>query len=189
MATTRIGTFVLLLILAAASTAQCSSIVVDPDQTPLPGEFLYSLAVPEPGGITFNPGDKIVFSGMSGVTDAFTPPDELAAAFGNFVSFTSTTATFAFGFLPSCTGCGTSDHFPNDDNAPFDALAIDPPAGTTVGLIEWEIIQGGVVTFSGTVLGPVSATVPAPEPSSLLLLGLALLSLQMTKKLKPTPTP
>jgi hypothetical protein len=69
---TGIGFVALLVILVSAPAASCASIVVDPDPgTPPPGEFWYSLAVPEPGGFTFNPGDEIVFSGMSGVTNAF----------------------------------------------------------------------------------------------------------------------
>jgi hypothetical protein len=180
----RIGLAAVLLLLGSATPAWCTpvvgaSIVVDPDPgTPPPGEYWYSLAVPEPNGITFNLGDKIYFYGMSGVTGAFANTGqviadaELGAAFANDVSFTASTATFEFAFPASCTTCPTSDTFPNDQGAPYGTLVIDPPAGSTLGTIDWAIIQGGVTTFSGTVEGPVA---PTPEPTSLLLLGTGLL--------------
>jgi hypothetical protein len=175
------GLAAVLVLLGSASSAWCNSasIVVDPDPgIPPPGEFWYSLAVT--GGITFNPGDYIYFSGMSGVTNAFANANttiadtELLAAFGNFVTFTSTTATFAFGFSPSCTSCPTSDTFPDDGGAPYGTLVIDPPAGTTLGTIDWAIIQDGVTTYSGTVEGPVAST-PEPGTIGLMVLGLGLL--------------
>jgi PEP-CTERM motif len=191
--TLRLGLAALLVLLGSVSPAWCTSvvgasIVVDPDPgTPPPGEYWYSLAVPEPNGITFNPGDEIYFYGMSGVTGAFANTGQVAAdaelggAFANDVSFTASTATFGFAFPSSCTTCPTSDTFPNDQGAPYGTLVIDPPAGSTLGTIDWAIIQDGVTTFSGTVEGPVVAT---PEPSSLLLLCTGLLGLVGAKKFK-----
>ena len=168
-----------LVLLGSASTAWCNSaaIVVDPDGPSPAGQFWYSLAVT--GGITFNLGDEIVFSGMSGVTNAFANTGqvnadaELGFAFANDVSFTDTTATFGFAFPPGCN-CGVSDTFPDDQGAPYGTLVIDPPGDTTLGTIDWAIIQNGVTTFSGTVKGPVGLT-PEPSTIGLTLLGLGLL--------------
>lgn len=174
------------VLLGCASTAWCNSasIVVDPDGPSPAGQFWYSLAVT--GGITFNPGDEIFLSGMSGVTNAFAntcsslPPfsclvnadGELGFAFANDVSFTNTTATFGFAYPPGCN-CGVSDTFPDDQGAPYGTLVIDPPGDTTLGTIDWAIIQGGVTTYSGTVKGPVAT--PEPGALGLTLLGLGLL--------------
>lgn len=161
-----------LVLLGSASTAWCNSaaIVVDPDGLPPAGQFWYSLHVA--GGVTFNPGDEIFFSGMSGVTGAFAN-SELSGAFASDVSFTDTTATFGFAFPPGCN-CGVSDTLIDDQGAPYSALVIDPPADTTVGMIDWAIIQGGVTTYSGTVEGPV-AVAPEPGAIGLTFLGLGLL--------------
>jgi hypothetical protein len=178
--TLKFGLSVVLIFLGSAFPAWCTSaIVVDPDPgTPPPGEYWYSLAVT--GSITFNPGDEIRFSGLSGVTGAFAntgevvADEELGAAFANDVSFTDTTAIFGFAFPASCTTCPTSDTFPDDQGAPYGTLVIDPPAGTTLGLVDWAIIQDGVTTYSGTVEGPVAPT-PDAGAAGLTLLGLGLL--------------
>lgn len=177
-----LGPLVMLLLLGSApvSWANSASIVVNPDSPSPPGQFWYSLHVV--GGITFNSGDEIYFSGMSRVTNAFAntclsvPPfscqvdadGELGATFANDVSFTSTTATFGF----ACN-CGTSATFSDDQGAPYGTLVIDPP-GDAIGMIDWAIIQDGVTTYSGTVEGPVAST-PEPGTISLTLLGLGLL--------------
>ena len=187
----RVGLAVAIVLLGSASPAWCTSagpsIVVSPDRTPPAGTYDYALAVPEANGFTFNVGDEVFFSGMSGVTSATAANTELGFAFGQDASFTSTTATFVVAFPVSACPPGNtnplclSDTFPNDQGAPYDDFIIDPPAGTVLGTINWAIIQNGVTTYSGTVQGPVASTL---EPSSLLLLGTGLLALVGAAKLK-----
>jgi len=191
--TLRFGLAAVLVLLGSASPAWCNSasIVVDPDSPSPPGQFWYSLEVV--GGITFNTGDYIFFSGLSGVTNAFAntclngPPEvcqvdadaELANAFFNNASSTSTTATFGFAPSPYCA-CSTSYTFPDDQGSPYGTFVIDPPADT-IGLVNWAIVQDGVTTYSGTVEGPVAST-PEPGTIGLTLLGFGLL-LGMQKRI------
>jgi hypothetical protein len=160
-----------MVLLGFASPAWCNSaaIVLDPN-SPGSGVYWYDLAVT--GSATFVLGNQIVFAGMSGVTSA-SANSEVSFAFGNFVTFTNSTATFVMGFPPSCTSCPASDTFPDDQGAPYSFFEIDPPSGTAQGLIDWSI-QTSTETFTGTVEGPVAST---PEPSTLILLGLGMISM------------
>ena len=137
-------------------------IVLDPN-SPGNGVFWYDLAVPDAAGATFNNGDTITFSGLSGVTSA-SAVEEVSTDFGANVSVTPTQVIFTADVAPFFP----SDTFPFDQGAPYSYFEIDPPASTE-GTIDWSI-QTANGTFSGTVLGPVAPT-PVPEPNALMGLG------------------
>lgn len=151
--------------LLAATAAASPSIAVTP-YSPGNGVFYYDLAVPDATGATFNNGDVIIFSGMSGVTSA-AAVEEVWSDFGraNAPSVTPTQVIFTADVAPFFP----SDTFPFDQGAPYSYFEIDSPF-SAVGTINWSI-QTAAGTFSGTVLGPVA---PIPEPSTLLLVGTGL---------------
>src|ERR1700730_6365175 len=167
--TVALGSVMVLLGFASPAWCTSASIVLDPN-SPGNGVFWYDLAVT--GSATFVPGNVISFTGMSGVTSA-SANSEVNFAFGNFVTFTNSTATFVMGFPPSCTSCPITDTFPDDQGAPYSFFEIDPPTGTAKGLIDWSI-QTSTETFTGTVEGPVAST---PEPRTLGLLWLGMISM------------
>jgi hypothetical protein len=155
--------------LFAATAAASPSIVLDPN-SPGHGVFWYDLAVPDATGATFNNGDVISFSGMSGVTSA-AAVEEVSTDFGASVSFTPTKVIFTADVAPF----SPSDTFPFDQGAPYSHFEIDPPS-STVGTITWSI-QTAAGTFSGTVLGPVGPLTSAPEPKTLMGFGFGLIAL------------
>lgn len=158
----KISWIVVCAALLAATAAASPSIVLDPN-SPGNGVFWYDLAVPDLTGATFNNGNVITFSSMSGVTSA-AAVEEVSFDFGANVSVTPTQVIFTADATPF-----SSDTFPFDQGAPYSYFEIDPPSSTT-GMINWSI-QTAAGTFSGTVLGPVA---PIPEPSTLLLVGTGL---------------
>jgi hypothetical protein len=133
--------------------------------------YYYDLAVPDSSGATFNNGDLITFSGMSGVTSAYAF-EEVSTAFAAGVSFTSSEVVFVSNVAPY----HTSNTYPYDQGAPYFAFVIDPPASSYVGMINWSI-QDADGTFSGTVPGPVAPATTTPEPSLLTVFGLGIVSL------------
>jgi hypothetical protein len=129
--------------------------------------YWYDLAVPG-ASLTFNQGDLITFSGMSGVTSA-AAIEEVSNAFAANVSFTATTAVFK---------AGLNDTYPNDQGAPYSYFEIDPPA-SQAGTINWSI-QTATGTFSGTVQGPVALGTSAPEPAAATFVGFGMITLLAT---------
>jgi hypothetical protein len=142
------------------------SIVLNPG-SPGNGVYWYDLAVPG-ASLTFNPGNLVTFTGMSGVTSA-AAVEEVSFEFGANVSFTNTQAVFQ---------ALAADTFPNDQGAPYSYFEIDPPS-SIAGTINWSI-QTSTATFSGTVQGPIAAVTSIPEPTMPRLLGLGMIGFLAT---------
>ena len=106
---------------------------------------------------TFDQGETISFTGLSGVTGASTGSD-LSSGGWTVESFSSNVVTFVQSVFTTSGFSGTFGDFIIDSKAP-------------PGTVDWSGTASGQLN-SGTVSGPVSSAVP--EPSSLLLLAAGL---------------
>lgn len=108
---------------------------------------MYNYGITTPSA-TFDQGETISFTGLSGVTGASTGVDLLGGGW-TVESFSSNVVTFV--------------------QSVFGDFIIDSTAPP--GTVDWSGTASGTLN-SGTVSGPVSSAVP--EPSSLLLLAAGL---------------
>jgi hypothetical protein len=170
----KVGLGAVLLLLVSAAPGWCDSVSIALTSSS-GGVYVYGLVPPSPSFVAYG-GDLISFTGLSGVTGASTsvypPPTPFI-----LVSYTATSAVFEID--PSISTISFAPYIV----APTNDWAINSSV-LTLGTIDWTISGPGITTpISGTVLGPVAATL-TPEPSSaaLMLLGIGLV-LVMRKRI------
>jgi hypothetical protein len=119
--------------------------------------------------VTFDKGQTITLSGLSGVTGA-SATDPLAL-FGAFTvsSFTPTSVVFAF----TLSSNGTLGPFTSSTT--LGTLVVDSSVLTT-GAVDYSM-ETSSGTFSGTVDGPVATAVPEASTWAMMLVGFAGLGL------------
>jgi PEP-CTERM motif len=128
------------------------------------GVYDYGLTLNAGEAVSFDQGQTITLSGLSGVTGASVSNFPIGFSVG---SFTPTSVVFA---AIADEGLGNANSTP----ITVGTLVVDSSVLTT-GTVDFSMATANEGTVAGTAQGPVSAAVP--EPASLTLFGTALLGL------------
>lgn len=129
--------------------------------------YTYNIYAPD-GTLTYDAGDVLTITGLSGVTDVTLSDD--AAYFGT-VSWTDDTVTY------TTTNSGSM----TQDSAIDSKLFTITSSATSMGDLTYSM-QESDGTYTGVVQTDVAAT---PEPSTLLLLGTGALGVGMLYRRRP----
>ncbi len=132
------------------------------------GVYTYQIQVSAGQQLFFNIGDRINFTGLSGVTGASVSGLDFL---GNLTTCGVTATTVCFG-APNPFDL---DNITNS-NIDFGSLIIDSTA-TQLGNISYSLDNNPNSGLNGEVSGPVSGGATAPEPASEALSALALIVL------------
>lgn len=146
----------LALLLTASQLCSAATIALTSSSN---GVYDYGLNTTS-SGIIFSKGQTITLSGLSGVTGALVS-GTLSLADFTVQSFSSTSVVFA----------ETAREADFGGPATFGTLVVDSSVQTT-GIVDYSVVTANEGTLAGTTQGPV----PAPEPGSMLLLGVVLLA-------------
>ena len=160
--------FLLSAFITAPTNAHADSLFLQ-SITPSGGNvfYKYDLIIDPPGTLTFDTGQGITLTGLSGVNNVGVLLPDFTA------TFTSTTVT-----LTSTDPLNeVTDTTSLTDS--IDAFIVSSTSAT-VGTVDYSITNSGV-SIDGQVDGPVSAV---PEPSSFLLFSTGLLTLVQTARRK-----
>jgi hypothetical protein len=158
---------VVAVVLAASQWGFASSITL---LRSLGGMYDYGLTVGPGETVNFAHNATITLSGLSGVTGASVDPHDPLNCF-TVSSFAPSSAVFAqTSGQPPSTDC----EFFTSHGTTFGTLTVDSSV-LTLGPIDFSM-QTAAGTVIGMTQGPVAAAA-VPEPSSLVLLGTALLGL------------